>query len=203
MNRPEFDEFAALWQAGPDPLEQEQMEAYARAARRRGRLLNYLDFATAILALVLIVGGALISTSPLTITVAVPLMIAVTWMTYKRRRLRQMTRTLNTSDRGGFIESSLRNARANLRRNTIGLATFPLVIPIALAFKVSLRTGGGPAEIWEAFLLWTQTIRAPITVAILLLMTAVSLRSRRKIKAEILRLEGLRRGYEAEAAEEE
>jgi hypothetical protein len=203
MNRPDVDEFAALWQAGPDPLDQEQMEAYARAARRRGRLFDYIDYAAAISLFAIIVGGSFISTSPLTIAVAVPLMIAITWMTWRRRRLRQMARTLNTSDRATFIESSLRNARANLRRTTISLAALPLVVPVALAFKVSIRTGGGPQEVWDAFLLWTQTVRAPLTILGLLIIAGFNVRSRLRFKSEIRRLEGLRRGYEAEAEKEE
>jgi hypothetical protein len=202
MNRPEFDEFAALWQGEPDPLEKAQMEAYARRARRRGRLLDYIDYAVAISLFAVMVGGSLISTSPLTMAVAVPLIIAVTWMTWKRRKLRQMARTLNTSDRNAFIQSSLRNARANLRRSTIGLASLPLLVPVALAFKVSLRTGGGPQEVWDAFVLWAQTVRAPLTVLGLLIMAAFNLRSRRRTKAEIRRLERLQAGYEAEAEQE-
>ena len=199
MNRPDFDEFAALWQDGPDPLEQAQMEAYARAARRRGRLLDYIDYAVWILLFVLFVGGAFISTTPLTIALAVPLMLAMTWLTWRRRRLRQMARTLNTSDRAAFLETSLRNARANLRRNTIGLVLIPLVVPLALIFKVSVRTGGGPLEVWEAFLMWVQTPRAPIGTVLLLIVALFSLRSRRKTKAEVQRLESLREGYEIEA----
>ncbi|HEX8579600.1 MAG TPA: hypothetical protein VF655_08405, partial [Allosphingosinicella sp.] len=67
MSRPEFDEFAALWQDGPDPLDQAEMDSYARKARRRGRLLDYIDYAVWFLMVVLLVGGALISTSPVTL----------------------------------------------------------------------------------------------------------------------------------------
>jgi hypothetical protein len=175
------------------------MEAYARKARRRGRLLGLLDYGWAILILAITVVGSFVSTSPITIAVALPLMIGIAWMTWKRRQMRQMARTLNTSTPEAFVDTSLKNARANLRRVTISLASIPFLVPVALAFKVSLRTGGGPEEVWEAFLLWTQTVRAPITVAILLVMAGFSLRSRRKIKQEIRRLERLRRGYEMEA----
>jgi heme/copper-type cytochrome/quinol oxidase subunit 2 len=85
---------------------------------------------------------------------------------------------------------------------TISVAFVPFVVPAALAFKVSIRTGGGPQEVWDAFLLWTHTIRAPITVVVLSIIVAFSLRSRRRIKSEMRRLEGLRRGYEIEAEEE-
>jgi hypothetical protein len=201
MNRPDFDELAELWQGDPDPGEQARFEAYARAARRRGRLLGYLDYSVAFILLIMLVGGAFISPTPLTVAIAVPLMIAITWLTWVRRRVREMTMTLNTADRASFIESSLRNASANLRRNTIGLASLPFVVPVAIAFKVSMRTGGGPQEFWEALAHWVQTTRAPLTLLALLVWAALSLRRRRKLKAEIRRLEGLRRGYEAEAEE--
>jgi hypothetical protein len=185
MNRPEFDEFAALWHDAPTAADQAQFEAYARAARRRGRFLDYLDYAFAIMLLIMMVGGTFVSPNPLTIAVAVPLMITVTWLTWKRRVVRQMANTLNTADRDSFIESCLRNARANLRRNTISLATVPFLLPVALAFKVSVRTGGGLEEVWEAFLLWTQTVRAPITILFMLILVGATLRTRRKIKAEM------------------
>jgi hypothetical protein len=199
MSRPEFNEFAAVWQEQADPLEQAEMEADARSARRRGRLLDYIDYAVAISLLVVFVGGSFISTSPLTIAFAVPLMIGLTWMTWRRRSLRQMARTLNTTDRAAFLDTSLRNARANLRRATIGLASLPLVVPAAVFFKVSVRTGGGPRELWEGMVGWVQSPRSVIVISLLLILAGFSLRSMRRIKAEIRRLEALRKGYEAEA----
>ncbi|HEY7810162.1 MAG TPA: hypothetical protein VIA98_07270 [Allosphingosinicella sp.] len=198
MSRPEFDEFAALWQDGPDPLDQAEMDAYARKASRRGQLLDYIDYAVWISLIVMFVGGAVISHSPLTLALAVPLMLASTWLTLRRRRLRQMARTLDTSDRGAFVETSLRNAAANLRRNTIGLLLIPLVMPMALIFKVSIRSGGGPQEVWQAFLLWAQSPRAVVGIALLSALAVLTLRSRRKTKAEILRLQGLREAYRTE-----
>ncbi|HEX8578735.1 MAG TPA: hypothetical protein VF655_03980 [Allosphingosinicella sp.] len=198
MSRPEFDEFAALWQDGPDPLDQAEMDAYARKASRRGQLLDYIDYAVWISLIVMLVGGAVISHSPLTLALAVPLMLASTWLTLRRRRLRQMARTLDTSDRAAFVETSLRNAAANLRRNTIGLLLIPLVMPMALIFKVSIRSGGGPQEVWHAFLLWAQSPRAVVGITLLSALAVLTLRSRRKTKAEILRLQGLREAYRTE-----
>ena len=202
MNRPDLDGFADLWQSEPDPPEQAQMQDYARAARRRGKLLGYIDIAWFISVFIIVVGGVFVSHSPLTIAIGLPLMLVTIWISWKRRQMRQMTRTLNTSTPAAFVASSLANARANLRRVTISVAFVPFVVPAALAFKVSIRTGGGPQEVWDAFLLWTHTIRAPITVVVLSIIVAFSLRSRRRIKSEMRRLEGLRRGYEIEAEEE-
>jgi hypothetical protein len=202
MNRPDFDEFAALWQDEPDRLEQAQIEAYVRSARRRGRLLAYADYAIAVLLVGGFAVGTLISKSPLTLIPAVLLMIAIIWMTWKRRKIRQMALTLSTSDRESFIESSIRNVRANLRRQYISLGSLPLVVPLALFFKVSIRTGGGPQEVLDAFIAWTQTIRAPITILLLLVIAGVSLRAVRKLKRELRQLERLREGYRQETDKE-
>jgi hypothetical protein len=199
MNRPDVDEFAALWQDGPDPLEQAEMEAYARRARRRGRLLDFIDYAYWISFLVIFVAGSLVSTSPLTIAFAVPLMLGLTWVTWRRRRLRQMARTLNTSDRSAFLETSLRNARANLRRTRIGFAALPFVVPAAVFFKVSVRTGGGAHELWEGLVAWALSPRSVIVISILLIIAGLTWRSMRRIKTEIQRLDALSQGYEVEA----
>jgi hypothetical protein len=199
MSRPEFDEFAALWQDEADPLEQAEMEAYARRARRRGRLLGYIDYVYWVSFLVIFVVGSFISTSPLTIAFALPLMIGLTWMTWRRRSLRQMARTLNTLDRAAFLDTSLRNARANLRRATIGLAFIPFVVPAAVFFKVSVRTGGGSRELWDGMVAWAQSPRSVIVISVLLILAGFTLRSMRRIKAEIQRLDALRLGHEAEA----
>jgi hypothetical protein len=175
------------------------MEAYARSARRRGRMLDYIDYAVWISLVVVFVAGSFLSTSPLTIAFAVPLMLGLTWMTWRRRSLRQMARTLNTSDRATFLETSLRNARANLRRTAIGLASIPFVVPVAVFFKVSLRTGGGPLELWAGLVAWAQSPRSVIVISILLIIAGLTLRSMRRIKTEIGRLEALREGYEVEA----
>jgi hypothetical protein len=114
-----------------------------------------------------------------------------------------MTRALDTLSPPAFIESSLRFARGKLRRATLTLAALPLVVPVALAFKVSWRTGGGPQEVWEAFLIWTHTPRAFLTVLALIVIAAFNLRSCFRSKSEIKRLEKLREGYEAEAEREE
>lgn len=202
MTGPDLDELAALWQGDPDPVEQARMEKLAAKARRRGRLYDYIEYATGIALVAIFVAGSFIAASPVTIALAVPLMIGVTWLTWRRRALRQMALTLNTSDRGAFIESSLRNARRNLRRNTIGLAFIPLLVPLSVAFKISVRTGGGPDEVWQALVQWAQTPRAAITVVALTILAGFCFRSRFKIRREIGRLETLRRGYEQEAESE-
>jgi hypothetical protein len=199
MNRPEFDEFAALWQSETDPGEQAQMQAYARAARRKGRLLGLVDYAVAFLIITVSLSGLFISHTPLTLAATAVIVIATVYLTWKRRQIRQMARTLNTADQQAFRESSIQIARANLRRVMFSLSTIPFLVPLALTWKVSVRTGGGPQEVVDAFIAWTQTIRAPITIVLLLIVAGLSLRSRRKLKREIERLESLRRGYEREA----
>lgn len=197
MTDPELQELAELWQQ-PDAAEAEKFQSLARRARRRGRYLGYADWA---LALVL-VGGSLfaILASPgrLTTFAAIGLLVATIWITWQRRRLRQMARTLDTADRQGFIESSVRGARANLRRVTLSIIALPPLVLLALLSRMNFRGGGNVSDPGQYLLAWTQSTRGMISLAIFALIIALSLRSIVRIKKELRSLETLRRAYEEE-----
>ena len=203
MNRPDVEEFEALWQGGVDPEEQATLEAMARVARRRGRFLAYADTALAILIVGGSIFGALIARGPVMMAAAVLVLIVTLWLTWRRRTLRQMAATLNTSDRQAFIESSIRNAYANLRRNTLSLAVFPFVVPAALTWKVSRRYEGEIPHPLTVVSEWGQSTRGMITLFLMSLLVIFMIRSRQKIKSELRRLQELRRVYEDEAEREE
>lgn len=197
MSDPELRELAELWQQ-PDAAEAEKFQSLARRARRRGRFLGYADWA---LALVL-VGGSLFallaSKGPLTTIAAVGLLMATIWITWQRRRLRQMASTLDTTDRQGFIESSVRSARANLRRVTVSVIALPPLVILALLSKMSFRRGGYVSDPGPILLAWAQSPRGMISLAIFAFIIALSIRSILRIKNELRHLESLRRAYEEE-----
>jgi hypothetical protein len=198
MTDPELQDLAELWQQQPDSAEAEKFRSLARRARRRGRFLGYADWA---LALVL-VGGSLfaILASPgrLTTFAAIGLLVATIWITWQRRRLRQMAITLDTADRQGFIESSVRSARANLRRVTLSVIALPPLVLLALLSKMSFRGGDQASDPGQFLLAWAQSPRGMISLAFFALLIALSLRSIARIKRELRSLETLRRAYEDE-----
>lgn len=197
MTDPELHELAELWRE-PDPAEAEKFQALARRARRRGRYLGYADWA---LALVL-VGGSLFafltSPGPLTTAAAIGLLVATVWLTWQRRRFRQMARTLDTRDRQSFIESSVKSARANLRRVTLTVIALPPLVILALLSKMSLRRGGPVSDPGQVLLDWAQSPRGMISIAIFATLIALSLRSIIRIRDELRRLRNLRQAYEEE-----
>jgi len=197
MTDPELQDLAELWQQ-PDAAEAEKFQLLARRARRRGRFLGYADWA---LALVL-VGGSLFallaSHGPLTTFAAVGLLVATIWLTWQRRRLRQMASTLDTADRQAFIASSVRSARANLRRVTLSIIALPPLVILALLSKMAFRRGGYVSDPGPILLAWAQSTRGMISLAIFALIIAWSLRSALRIKKELRHLESLRRAYEEE-----
>lgn len=197
MTDPELQELAELWQQ-PDAEEAEKFQSLARRARRRGRYLAYADWALAIV----LVGGSLfaILASPgrLTTFAAIGLLVATIWLTWQRRRLRQMARALDTTDRQGFIESSIRSARANLRRVTLSILALPPLVILALLSKMSFRRGGPVSDPGEVLLAWAQSPRGMISLAIFALLIGLSLRSILRIRKELRSLDALRRAYEEE-----
>ncbi|HLL31593.1 MAG TPA: hypothetical protein VK403_11400 [Allosphingosinicella sp.] len=198
MTDPELQELAELWQQ-PDAAEAEKFKALARRARRQGRYLGYADAALA----VLLIGGSLLvllaSHGPVTTSAAVLLLVATIWLTWRRRKLRQMASTLDTADRQSFIESSVRSARANLRRVTVSLLALPPLVVIALLAKTSLREGGAVADPAQLLLDWARSPRGMISLAVFALLFLLGARSILRIRSELRRLEELRRAYEEEA----
>lgn len=197
MTDPELQELADLWQQ-PDAAEAEKFQALARRARRRGRYLGYADWALAFV----LVGGSLFAllASPgrLTTFAAIGLLVATIWITWQRRRLRQMASSLDTADRQAFIASSVRSARANLRRVTLSIIALPPLVILALLSKMSFRRGGPVSDPGPILLAWAQSPRGMISLAIFALIIALSLRSIMRIRKELRSLEALRRAYEEE-----
>ena len=199
MSTGDFDDLATLWRAEPDDAEQEQLQQLALKARRRGRLADYVDLAM----VVLVIGGSIVAAfaarSPLLMAAALVLIVATVWLTWKRRRIRQMARDLVTTDRDSFLAGSIRHTRANLLRNTLSLVAFPLIVPLAVILKRAATTGGDPYAALMGLAEWASSQRGLITLSVLSFMILFLLRSRHRHQAELRRLEDLRRAYEDEA----
>jgi hypothetical protein len=197
MREPGFEDLADLWQ-DPDEGDREAFEALARRARRKGRLLAYADLALVLLLLVGLVPGILLEPNPVTVATAILLLIVTLWLSWTRRRFRQMAATLNTSDAASFLESSVVHAKANLRRVRLSLMLMPLLVTMAIVFKGSQRSRGGVETLPEGILEWAGTPRAWFGLAVVLLLVLAMLRSRRRLQRELGRLENLQLDYERE-----
>ncbi|HET9637955.1 MAG TPA: hypothetical protein VFP12_01985 [Allosphingosinicella sp.] len=196
MREPGFEELVDLWQDREEG-DREVFEALARRARRRGRLLALADLGL----VVLLVVGVLLSvfTTPhaTTMVMAVVLLAATLWLSWTRRRHRQMTATLNTSDPAAFLESSVAIARANLRRVRLSLMLIGPLIVLGIVFKGSQRSDG-LEDLPQGILEWASRPVAQIALAVLFLLVLNLFRSRRRLRAELSRLESLRLDYEQE-----
>lgn len=198
MREPGFDDLADLWQ-GEEEGDREAFEAMARRARRRGRLLGYADIGLFVLLVGTVLSSIFMSPNPTSLVVGVLLLITTIWVSWTRRRLRQMSRALDTSDPAGFLESCVANARANLRRVKITLFTVPLFTVLAAVFKGSQRSRGGLEDLPRGMLEWASQGRAMIVLAVISLIFLSVLWSRRRLLVELRRLEALRRDYEEES----
>jgi len=196
----DLDDLALLWrEEQEDPAEQRELEQLARKARSRGKLMAYTDIAW----VVMLVGGSVIALfaaySPFLLVATILIILGTVWLTWKRRSIRQMTRSLNTSDRQGFLESSIDFARGSLRRNTLSLVTFPMIVPLAVLVKVATRSGGDPQAMVAGVLAWLTSPRGIIPLTVLAVMMTFVIRARYRIRAELRRLADLSRDYEEEA----
>ncbi|HEX6376349.1 MAG TPA: hypothetical protein VFZ91_11585 [Allosphingosinicella sp.] len=202
MTDPDLQKLADLWTEA-DPAEQEAFEAQARKARLRGRIFAYLDFA----AVAIILGGSVLgifmTPGAITMVAAIGLIVTTVIVTRKRRQIKQMTRSLDTASRQAFIDTSISNATANLRRTRLSLAFFPLGVSLALLYKMSVRTGGRSELMLGSFLEWVQTPRGLITMLALALLFYWGVRTAKRLRRELARLEEMRAAYAEEARREE
>jgi len=197
MREPGFEEFADLWQV-PEENEREVFEALARRARWRGRLLAYADISLAV-AIAATVAFAVFSTPHMGVIAPALLLLAlVTGVTWQRRKLRQMSPTLNTDDRFAFLESSIRNANVNLRRVTLSIIITPPAGFLTTVYKRSLKD----EHFWEHPLadmkIWATSWHGLFGFTVLTVILTMMIRSRRKFLRERRHLQQLADDYAAE-----
>lgn len=197
MTDPDLQSLADLW-TDTDAPKQEAFEKIARKARLRGRIFAWLDYAAVGFILACSVLGFFMEPGPTTMVAAIALIVMTLVVTRKRRQIKQMTRTLDTASRAAFIETSISNATANLRRTRLSLGFFVPGMVIALAYKMALRVGGRTEDIPAEFIDWVQTARGIITMVLLALLFAWGLRTAWRSKRELSRLEELRAAYAEE-----
>ncbi|MEA2999630.1 MAG: hypothetical protein QOK17_1463 [Sphingomonadales bacterium] len=198
MREPGFEDFAALWNE-PEDREQQAFERMARKARLQGRLHAYGDAIVVVMIVGMSLAGVLLKPSGAMLAAGLVMAVTSIAITWQRRKIRQMTKTLDTSDRRAFVRSSVENAQANLRRVTLSLIVFPASLPVAILFKIAWRNGGHLAHPLTELAHWATSIRGMIVLPIFFLLGGLTIRSRLKIKAELRRLETLEAAYLDEA----
>jgi F0F1-type ATP synthase assembly protein I len=198
MTDPDLRELAELWQQ-PDAAAQAQFEAAARRVRRQARFLGFTDLALGAVIVIGTILGFVLGPEPLSAVIAALIIAATVWLGLKRWQLRQMSRTLDTSDRPSFVASSIRNATASLRRVTLSLYFLPLLALLAVVSKLSARHGGRLDHPLAVFAEWAGSPRGLIVIAIVGLFMAILYRARRKCLTELGKLQALSRDYHAEA----
>lgn len=197
MTDPDLQSLADLW-ADTDSPRPEAFEKIARKARLRGRIFAWLDHAAVAFILACSVLGFFMEPGPATMVAAIALIVMTLVVTRKRRQIKQMTRTLDTASRPAFIETSISNATANLRRTRLSLAFFVPGMVVALAYKMALRVHGRIEDVPGEYVDWVQTPRGIVTMVLLGLLFAWGLRTAWRTKRELGRLEELRAAYAEE-----
>jgi hypothetical protein len=195
----DFDDIVALWKE-PEAGDQAMIQALAKKARRQARLIGYLDAALAVIVVVAVLFGTIMKPTPAAAAAAVMVTALIFWITWKRRSFRQMSRSLDTTGRQAFLESSIRSATVNLRRATFTLATFGPAILFGLFYRVSTRDDPEFRHPIESVVAWITTPRGILVMVVLALLFAWGIRSWLRAKAELRRWRELRDAYDEEAA---
>ena len=196
MTDPDLMEFADLWQQEPTAEERAHFEEAAGRVRRQGRLLAFADVAFALVIVVGMILGFFLQPGTYSAIIAGLFIVATVWLSLQRRKVRNMARTLDTTDRQAFIASSIRNANASLRRVWLSLCFLPTFVLLAVLFKLNMRSGGHLEHPLTALASWAFSMRGVIILAGLVIISGILIRAWRKCRAELRRLRELEGAYQ-------
>ena len=195
MTDPELMDFAELWQQEPSAEERAEFEAAARRVRRHGRFLAFADVALAVVLVSGMILGFFLQPDAFTAIIAGLFIVATVWLSLQRRKVRNMARTLDTTDRHAFIASSIRNANASLRRIVLSMCFLPTFGLLAVLFKLNMRSGGHLEDPLSALADWAVSTRGVIGLTGLAIIMMFLVRAWRKCRSEIARLNELESAY--------
>lgn len=202
MSELDFDEIARLWRKS-DASEDEATELLVRRAKRQGRLVGLADIVTGLLFILTTLFGFFMEPGIGTGSLGALLIAATLWANWKRRSLRQMTLSLDTSDRPQFLDVALRHAGGNIRRVSLSLVLFASIVIPAILFKLSYRNGGRLDHPLDTLGVWATSTRGLLVIPFILGIAWFLLLSRRKFRVEYQRIETLRREYQQETEMDE
>ena len=200
MNDRELQELADLWQE-PAVEPTEDVAALARRARRNAVLMGRVDALWGVIIVGAIGAGVFLKPSVPVVIGAFLTTVILLWVNWKRRKFRQMTQTIGTEGTDDFLEASVRLAKTAVRRANLNLLAFPPAILAALLYRVSTRD-----EIQHPLLAIVHWATSPRGMAALILLTLLALwmlRTRRRHKNELRRLEETRAAYAEEDARDQ
>jgi hypothetical protein len=195
MTDPDLMEFAELWQSEPTAEERAEFEAAAGRVKRQGRFLALADVALAFVLVSGMIVGFFLQPGAYSAIIAGLFIVVTIWLSLKRRKVRHMARTLDTTDRHAFIASSIRNANANLRRVVLSLCFLPTFALLAVLFKLNMRSGGHLEHPLSALANWAVSTRGAVGLTGLAIAIMFLLRAWRKCRSELHRLRELEHAY--------
>lgn len=201
VRRPDFPELAQLWREQIEPAEQATLDALARAIKRTARRRWALDVLFTLLGIGSLVWAvATLRQSTLWIELGFALLAAtMVWLFWKRQRIVKGANALATGEPGSFFAAAIDNARAELGLSAIALALFP---PVYAFLLVLLCAGSGVTGLDRVagFLFVERPMVGAVHIANCLFFEALICRAYLKLRAQLRRLEQMRREWEDEEA---
>ena len=201
MKRGGLPELARLWQEQIDPAEQAGLDALASEIKRTARRRGALEILFTIIGLGSIVFAlAVFRPRTLPIQLGFALLAAImVWIYWRRRRIVAGAKALATGEPDTFFGAAIENARVELGLSAIVLAIFPPAYAFLLVL-LGAASGVTGLDRIARLLFVEQPMLGSLHLANFLFFEALSYRSYVKLRAQLRRLERMRREWEDEDA---
>lgn len=198
MSDIDLERLGDLWRRQPDPAEMARLQRTAAAVRRRARLAQIVDVATAILVAVVVI--LLVASNPRAETVVsgAAAILLLLGASVRQRRLRAMELRSLTGGTEDMLDQSIQRVEATLRHNRFSLVAMAPMFAIAILFMSTAEREGtalfnfvGASGLFRLF--WIGFWAAAAAGVALFLLLAI-----RRGRRELQRLQAMRRSYSEE-----
>jgi hypothetical protein len=196
MMAQDFSEYAALWREQIDPKELAELQAMATKIKRAAgrKLLAHRVLTPVVVGLACLL--MLRSSAPPLVRLSLALVaLMLLWYFWRRHQLTKAARAIAVDDPRLFFETAIENMRAEINLSTLSALWG---MPMFVAGAVLARASRGPDNLYAELLeVFTQGYAKTILAAIVLVLGHIYLiRDNLRLRAQLRRLEAMRREWE-------
>ena len=191
-----FSEYAALWREQIDPEELAELQAMATKIKRTAGRKWLLDGVLALAAAGLVCFAILrYPGTPLINLGLALLLLGPVWHVWRRHQITRASRAIASDDPRVFFEAAIENVRAEINLSTLSAA---LGIPTFIACLLLSGAASGFDHIYMKIrdMLTIPSVKLASFAAIFVLMLGYFIRDNIRLRAQLRRLEAMRREWD-------
>jgi hypothetical protein len=191
-----FSEYAALWREQIDPEELAELQSVATKIKRTAGWRWLVDYVLALIAAGMVCMAIWRYPGPALFELFLALLLPPAfWHVWKRHQITRASRAIAVDDPRRFFEAAIENVRAEINLSTLsawmGLPVFVVVCALTVATRGFDHMYMAVRDIFTL-----ASVKTTVFTAVVILVLLLLLRDNLRLRAQLRRLEAMRREWE-------